>query len=53
MFGATVAANIARELEIGASAGNLGTDIQVENLGDELVRVSRAVATLGETLNIG
>jgi HPt (histidine-containing phosphotransfer) domain-containing protein len=53
MFGATVAANIARELEIGASAGNLGTDIQVENLGDELVRVSRAVATLGETLNVG
>jgi two-component system sensor histidine kinase/response regulator len=53
MFGATVAANIARELEIGASAGNLGTDIQVENLGDELVRVTRAVATLGETLNVG
>jgi two-component system, sensor histidine kinase and response regulator len=53
MFGATVAANLARELEIGASAGNLGTDIQVENLGDELVRVTRAVATLGETLNVG
>jgi CheY-like chemotaxis protein len=53
MFGATVASDIARELEMGASAGNLGTDIQVENLGVELVRVSRAVTTLGETLNVG
>jgi two-component system sensor histidine kinase/response regulator len=53
MFGATVAANLARELEMAAAAGNLGTDIQVENLGNELVRVSRAVTILGETLNVG
>ena len=53
MFGAIVAADIARELEMGASAGNLGTDIQVEKLGEELVRVSRAVTILGQGLNVG
>jgi hypothetical protein len=53
MFGATIVADFARELEIGASAGNLGSDIKVENLGDELVRVSRTVTTFGETLNVG
>ena len=53
MFGATIAADFARELEIGASAGNLGSDIQAENLGEELVRVSRAVTTLGESLKVG
>ena len=50
MFGATVAADIARELEMGAAAGNLGTDIQVEKLGEELVRVSRAVTILGQKM---
>jgi signal transduction histidine kinase/CheY-like chemotaxis protein len=53
MFGATLAVGIAQELENAALTGSLGTDAQMEILGQELELVSRVVAVLGETLNIG
>jgi two-component system sensor histidine kinase/response regulator len=53
MFGATLAAGTAHELEDAASSGSLGTDAQMETLGEELARVCRVVAVFGETLKIG
>ncbi|HEX4605031.1 MAG TPA: Hpt domain-containing protein, partial [Candidatus Angelobacter sp.] len=50
MFEAAAAADAASDLEATASAGGLGTDVQVDLLSEELSRVVQAVKVFQQTL---